>query len=341
VRIRHLLPFRAGSAVMLLLLSLCSLNLAQAQRPDRRAPDRPAAQLQIAPSTPTVVPAARESELYCAGYIEYAPSPNYLEVVGGEQEQEQRTYAQGDFIFINAGARQGVKLGNEYVAVRPRGQFKSSLSKKSGFLGVYTQEAGRLRVVEVKDTVSVALVTNTCDLILNGDLLRAVYPRVSPPEQPAGEINRFADPSGKQTGRIVLARDAREMPSKNQIVYIDLGTEDSVKAGDRLLVYRPAGRGNITRFKDEEVTPAANAGFESEIYRGGKFSNKAQRVKDPNGTGIYGPTVTSPDVFRRRPAVPRKIVGEMVILSVQRRTATAVITRVAQEIHTGDFVEVQ
>jgi hypothetical protein len=39
--------------------------------------------------------------------------------------------------------------------------------------------------------------------------------------------------------------------------------------------------------------------------------------------------------------MPRKIVGEMVVLNVQARTATAVITRVAQEIHTGDFVEVK
>jgi hypothetical protein len=31
----------------------------------------------------------------------------------------------------------------------------------------------------------------------------------------------------------------------------------------------------------------------------------------------------------------------MVILNVQQRTATAVITRVAQEVHTGDNVELQ
>jgi hypothetical protein len=39
--------------------------------------------------------------------------------------------------------------------------------------------------------------------------------------------------------------------------------------------------------------------------------------------------------------MPRKVVGEMIVLTVQERTATAVITQVAQEIHTGDFVELQ
>ncbi|MBV9959928.1 MAG: hypothetical protein JO360_15990 [Acidobacteria bacterium] len=131
------------------------------------------------------------------------------------------------------------------------------------------------------------------------------------------------------------------MLSRDQVVFVDLGTEDNVKPGDYLTIYRPLGKGNITRFRDEEVTPTANGGFESDIFKGGKFSNKAQRVKDANSTGIYGPMVTTPQIWDKRPRMPRKIVGEMVILSVQQRTASAVITRVAQEVHTGDYVEVQ
>src|SRR5207237_6490730 len=136
-----------------------------------------------------------------------------------------------------------------------------------------------------------------------------------------------ADPSGKQRGRIVLARDLREAPSVSEIVYIDLGREDNVREGDRLTIFRPAGRGNISRFRDEEVTPAASGGFESDIFRGGKFANMAPRVQDPNNNGVYGPIETKPKVIRRRPPVPRKVVGEMVILNVQQPTATAISTR--------------
>jgi hypothetical protein len=46
-------------------------------------------------------------------------------------------------------------------------------------------------------------------------------------------------------------------------------------------------------------------------------------------------------VKKRRPDDLRKVVGEMVILNVQQRTATAIITRTAQEVHTGDHVELQ
>ncbi|MGH9903814.1 MAG: hypothetical protein ACRD68_18550, partial [Pyrinomonadaceae bacterium] len=174
-------------------------------------------------------PVARESESQCGGYIEYAPaSLTKLEIVGGEQEQEQRVYAEGDYVFINIGAQQGwVTVGQEFSVIRPRGRFTSAFTKKKGTLGIYTQEIARLRVTEIKDKVSVAVVTRSCETVLLGDLLRAV-PR--PPAELTGDaqvaveksmnapLDRFADPSGKQQGRIVLARDGREMVSRDQVV---------------------------------------------------------------------------------------------------------------------------
>jgi hypothetical protein len=301
---------------------------------------RPNASASTATTNPQ--PAALETELSCGGYIEYEPNYNGFEVVGGEQEQEKRTYGMDDVVFINAGSQQGIKVGQEFQVVRPRGKFTTKFTRKTGSLGIFTQEVGRLRVMVVKDRVSVAQIANSCELILLGDLLRSVPNRVSPPAAvETSNLDRFADPSGKQSGRIVLAREAREMITRSQIVYIDLGTEDNLKEGDRLTVYRPVGSGNITRFRDEEVTPSANDGFESDRFRGGKFSIQAQRVQNPNSGDMRGPTVTTPKIERRRPPMPRKIVGEMVVLNVQARTATALITRVAQEIHTGDFVEVK
>lgn len=332
---------------LLPLLLLCAgFHAASAQT--NQSSDSPAAARQQPTPVPVTLPevkaparVAGANELYCGGFIQYAPAPNKLQIVGGEQEQEKRVYAQGDMVYINAGTNEGVRVGQEFSVVRPRGQFTSDFSKKKGYLGVYTQELGRLRVVDVKEGVSVARVDYSCETMLLGDLLRGAPERAAPFVRNEVPLNRFADPSGKQRGRIVLARDGREAPTINDIVYIDLGTEDGIKPNDYFTIYRPVGTGNVIRARDEEITPTANAGFESERYKGGKFSNKAQRVQDPNNTGVYGPTVTTPDVKRSRPPLPRKIVGEMVILSVQQRTATAVITRIAQEVHTGDFVELQ
>jgi hypothetical protein len=264
-----------------------------------------------------------------------------MQVVGGEQEQDRHYYGQGDYIYVDGGAQQGVRVGQEFAVFRPRGQFSSKWSRKKGKLGVYVEELGQLRVVRVKDRVSVALITESCEAVQFGDLLRPVAQRVSPTQRvETAPLDRFSEPSGKQAGRIVLARDNRETISKDYVVYIDLGTEDNIKAGDYFTIYRPVGAGNLTHKSDEELGVNARDGFESRQYKGGKFSNKAMRVKDPNGD-IKGPTIRTPEIKRTRPSLPRKVVGELVVLNVQSRTATAVITRVAQEVHTGDFVELQ
>jgi hypothetical protein len=192
----------------------------------------------------------------------------------------------------------------------------------------------------VKQNVSVALVTYSCDNMMLGDLLRQVPVRPAPIVRADLPLERFSEPTGKQQGRIVLARDGRELVSKDEVVYIDLGAEDNVKPGDHLTIYRPLGTGDISRFKNDSVTPGGSRSFESPIFRGGKHSNKAHRVKDPVD-GHYKSVTSAPAIVSRRPAMPRKIVGEVVIISVEQRTAAAIITRYAQEIHTGDFVEVQ
>lgn len=280
---------------------------------------------------------ARGNNLYCAGYISKNQITESPEIVGGEQEQEQYNYKQGDFIYLNAGAQQGVKIDDRYAITRPRGRMRSPFSRK-GDLGIYVEELGAVRVVNVKPQVSVAVIENNCETVLLGDLLVPSQERVAPDQREETVLNRFADPSGKATGRIVLARSGQEYVTRDQIVYLDLGTEDGVKAGDYLTVYRPLGGGRVTRFDDTEIARATDYGFESLRFRGGKFSNQAPRKTGPEATERIA---TTPKVKKRRPEGLRKVIGEVTVLSVQGSTATAVITRTAQEINTGDYVELQ
>jgi hypothetical protein len=340
VRKRKLLSARQTLLTFALVASACAVASAQTGAGGQRRGEGATVVVPQEQRGPMAV--ARESEMECAGFIEYRPpAASRLEIVGAEQEQEQRTYAEGDYLYLSGGAQQGVREGQEFAVIRPRGRFKTRFSSKRGSLGMYTQELGRVRVVETKQNVSVALVTRSCDQMLLGDLLREVVQRPAPvvrAEQPV--LDRFADPTGKQQGRIVLARDGREAVAKDEVVFIDLGSEDNVRPGDYLTVYRRVGTGDITRFKDKEVTQGGSGGFESDRFRGGKYSIKSQRVKDPDD-GHYRHVTNTPAIESRRPEMPRKIVGEVVIISVEARTAAAVITRAAQEIHTGDFVEVQ
>ncbi len=329
--------------LLLLLLIFCAYAHAAASAQTRggATTDRPREQQStvIFPEKRQPNSAARPSEAACGGFIEQTAQAAAGQIVGADEEKERRVFSEGDLVFVDAGAQSGLRAGQEFSVVRPRGQFRSKLTRKSGSLGVYTQEIGRLRVVRVRVHVSVARVTVACGDILLGDLLRPAASRAVPQVRAEADLDRFAEPTGKQTGHIVLARDGRELVSRDQIVFIDLGSEDGVKAGDYLTVFRPESHGTLVEYGNE-IAANARRGFASEEFRGGEHSNQAQRVKDVDGSQ-YATTVKTPEIKRRRPSVPRQIVGELVVIHVEGRTATAVITRVAQEVHTGDHVEVQ
>jgi hypothetical protein len=300
----------------------------------------------IVPSTHQEQRIADRTRLYCAGYIRHQKLPHMPEVVGGLEEQEQHRYADGDVVYINAGSQQGIREGQNFQIIRPRGDVKGVHKQKIGFLGTYIQEVGQLHVFKVRENTAAAQITFTCDAAQLGDLLAPVPDRESPLQRAEANLDVFADPSGKQTGRLMMAKDNREMVTRNDVVYIDLGSEDQIKTGDYLTVYRPLGTGNITRVDNEEMARNRATGFQSDRFRGGGFGNQANRAKDEtafvNAEGRYRyRPITTREVKRHRPLMPRKIVGEIVVIDVQMRTATAIITRVAGEVHTGDWVEIQ
>jgi hypothetical protein len=332
-------PFRF-SLLLFLLLVFASGFQTNAQTPV------PTPQV-IVPTAKAPLQVAGRSKLFCAGYIRLQRLPHLPEIVGAREEQEKRTFADGEVVYINAGSRQGIKEGQNFQIIRPRGDVKGVHRLKKGFLGTYIQEVGQLQVFKVMENTSAAQITTSCgDAALFGDLLTALPDRVSPLQRTDTEVDRYADPTGKQVGRLMMAKDNREMVTANDVVYIDLGVEDNVKPGDYLTIYRPLGTGNLTRVDNEEMARNRATGFQGDRYRGGGFSNQASRAKDStafvNAEGRYRyRPITSREVKKHRPHMPRKIVGEMVIVDVQTRTATAIVTRVVGEAHTGDWVEIQ
>jgi len=228
----------------------------------------------VIPSKPAAPRVAGESTLYCAGYVRLQKLPQMPEIVGALEEQEQRTYADGDVVYLNAGSQPGVKEGQSFQIIRPRGKVKGVHQQKHGFLGNYIQEIGQLRVFKVNENTSAARITFTCDPALLGDLIAPIPDREAPVLRSDGDLDQFAAPSGKQTGRLMMAKGNREMVTRNDIVYIDLGGEDKVNPGDYLTIYRPLGTGNITRVDNEEIARTRDNGFQSDRFRGGGFSNQ-------------------------------------------------------------------
>jgi hypothetical protein len=329
--------FKASLFAPACLLALAFTTNAQSSTPTPQV---------IAPSAAPAPRVAGDSSLYCAGFIRFQKLPHMPEIVGALEEQEQFNYSDGDTVYINAGSQDGIKEGQNFQIIRPRGDVKGVHKQKRGFLGTYVQEIGQLRVFKVNEHTAAAKITFTCDMALLGDLLAPIPDRESPVLRADGNLDQFAEPTGKPTGRLMMAKDSREMVTRNDIVYIDLGGEDKINRGDYLTIYRPLGTGNITRIDNEENARGRVKGFQSERFGGGGFSSQGSRAKDSTafvhneGRYRYRP-ITSKEVKRHRPQMPRKIVGEMVVIDVEARTATAIITRVVGEVHTGDWVEIQ
>lgn len=274
------------------------------------------------------------NNLYCGGYVQSSPINTNNPVVGAEFESDKHTFAQGDKLVIQGGNYQ---VGDKLSVVRPRGRVETRWTKK-GNLGFYVQELGVVEIIKVKSDISIAMVKNSCDNMLLGDLVIPMTEKSLPEMKERTPLDIFGDATGKSTGRIFMARDNQEMLSSEQIVYIDLGSEDNVKTGDYLTIYRPLGTTNIVDRIYSESMSARDEGFQSNEYRGGKFSNQAPRKK---GELARGKKMTSEDARSRRPKNIRQVVGEMIILNVKEKTATAMITRTTHEVHTGDYVEVQ
>jgi len=281
---------------------------------------------------------AERNNVYCAGYVQTSPIDTSQRLVGAVDEQDGWFYSQNNYVYLNIGSSSGVKVGDMMSVVRPRGQVKTKWTAKKSGLGFYVQEVGAVEVVRVKADVTVARVKTSCDNFLLGDLVRPMETRVAPVFEQRPALDLFADPSGKAMGRLFMARDNQELVTREQIVYVDLGAEDNVKVGDYLTVFRPLGKGNLFINDEDEAVSARVSDFQSEEYRGGRFSNQAARK---SGDTAKGRVVRTDKAKEDRPANIRKVVGEMVVLNVKERTATAVIVRTAQEIHTGDWVEVQ
>ncbi len=284
-----------------------------------------------------VMSVAAGNNLYCAGFIQNSAISTANKIIGGQDEADKYNYAQNDFLYINMGRDKGVKVGDMFAVVRPRGAVKSKWSKKAD-IGFYVQEVGALEVVDVKQTVAVTRVKASCDSFLLGDLVQLIEKRTSPTHEQRPPLDRFADSSGKASGRILMSRDGAEMLARDFIVYVDLGADDSVRVGDRLTIFRPLDKGNPMESHpgNEEVT-SRDYGFQSLVYKGGKFSNQSGRK---TGDKADGREETSSSAKSGRPAL-RKVVGEAIVLNVKEKTATVVIVRTGQEIHTGDWVEIQ
>jgi hypothetical protein len=251
----------------------------------------------------------------CAGFYDDQKVSDELRIVSAEQSNAKLTFASGDYVQINRGSSQGVRVGDRFSVVR---QEKDPLeiswfkwqSKLIKAMGTHYLDLGQLRVVNVQPNVSVAQVAFSCDSMQRGDILRPYQDRVVGPYKPAGQFDHFAPVSGKPVAMIVGSRDNHQATGAGSIIYVNLGTAQGAKVGDYYRIFRYEG--------SKAETAPMTKDYQYKIFG-------------------YG---SAPKRYEWRD-LPRELVGEGLVLNASKNSSTVVITYTSIVVYTGDYIEIE
>src|SRR5260221_4489571 len=160
---------------------------------------------QNAPTAPT------QADLYFSGVVTDKPVPNDSYVISGEDSRYKSTFSTSDYIFINRGRGQGVKVGDEFEVVRPVSDMMATTvwfkyqTMLSHAMGTRYADIGRLRVVHVDEKTSTAQLDVSCDLMQRGDIVRPFEARPAPQCHDM-KLDPFAAPSENKTAMLSPSR---------------------------------------------------------------------------------------------------------------------------------------
>jgi hypothetical protein len=309
-----------------LLLILALAATAYAQQPDSSA-DQGAP--QGTQPTNASFPMERvqmptNADLLCAGFITKQAVPNSHFVAGGLESPSTTKYENGDLVYLTGG---GYQTGQEYTIVRElrdpnRYELFAGQHAMLEAMGQSYSELARVRVVDTRSKLAIAQVEISCDPVNPGDVAIPYVAKEHIPFHPPTHFDRFLPPNGKASGRIVMARDFDFELGTGMKVYINVGENQGVKVGD----YFRAIRSYTTDLHD----PVDSLSFKASTVEDTQMRPPSI---DPNMlTRTKGPTIRVEDM-------PRRAVGELVIISTTPTSATGMIVFAMEDVHAGDAVE--
>jgi hypothetical protein len=268
----------------------------------------------------------RPGDIYCSGTVTSESVPQDTYVITGEQSATKITFDEGDYVYVNKGSSQGVKVGDEYSVVRavkdPFGiewtKWEFAILHK---MGTVWEDEGRVKVLVVRPDVSIGQVEHSCDYVQRGDILLPFTERPAPPLKSEANFDRFAPANGKPLAMVITGKKFQQQVGNEDIVYVNLGNTQGVKVGDYFRIFRYQGTQHETNYQTPRYA------FDMEFH---------SAVPD---AGIYG-FGSVPKKYNWS-NVPREDVGEGIVLRTGPNSATVLITFCLREIFPGDYVEIE
>lgn len=264
------------------------------------------------------------ADIYCAGFINKQVLPNANYVAGGLQTPNTTKFVTGDIVYL---AGTGYTLGGQYEILRElrdqnRYEVFPGQKKTLDQTGQPYGEIGRVRVLDVRSKMAIGEVEFSCDPVNPGDIAVPFAEKPSVSFHPPLRFDRFAPPSGKLSGRIVLAKDFDSTLGTGMKVYINVGANNGVKVGD----YFRANRAYTADLQNPVDTLSFNASTVEDTQK------RPPSIEGNWMTKTHGPNIHVVDM-------PRRAVGEIVIIGVTPTTATGMIVFSMEDVHVGDGAE--
>lgn len=280
-------------------------------------------------STTGNVPIARyqtptAADLYCAGFISKDRVPDARYVNGGLQTPNTTKNTNGEIVYL---AGTGYQIGQEFTIVRElrdvnEYEFFEGQRRLINNLGHPYSEVGRVKVLDARNRSAVAEVEFSCDPINPGDVAVPFVEKAPIAFHPPVHLDRFAPPNGKLTGRILLGKDFDGTLGTGSKVYMNFGSNQGAKVGDYFRAVRP--------YSLDLKDPVDSLSFKASTAEDTQKNLPTFEAK--RFTRTKGPNIHVADL-------PRRAVGEVVIIGVTPSTATGMIVFALEDVHPGDSVE--
>ena len=268
--------------------------------------------------TPTAV------DLGCAGFISKQLVPNANFVAGDLYTPSVTKNSNGEVVYL---AGKGYEVGQKYTVVRElrdpnRYEIFAGQHTLLKTMGQPYSELARVRIIDTRSKMAIAEIEMSCDPVNPGDY---VIPYVEKPAitfHPPLRFDRFLPSSGKLTGRIAMAKDFDSEIGPGDKVYMNVGSNQGVKPGDYFRAVRT--------YEADLHDPTDSLSFKASTS---EDTQAKQAVFEPNFLNKTG----GPEIRVRD--LPRRAVGEVVVISTTPTTATGMVVFAMESVHLGDGVE--
>ncbi len=268
--------------------------------------------------TPTAI------DLACAGFVSKQLLPNSNFVAGGLYTPNTTKYTNGEVVYLTG---KGYQVGQKYTIVRElrdpnRFELFDGQHAMLKAMGQPYAELARVRIIDTRSKMAIAEVEVSCDPVNPGDFAIPYVEKPAMTFHPPLRFDRFLPSNGKFTGRIVLARDFDAELGPGMKVYMNVGANQGVKVGDYFRAVRT--------YEADLHDPVDSLSFKASTNEDTQLK---QAAIDPNFlTKTGGPTIHVRDL-------PRRAVGEVVVISTTPTTATGMVVFAMESVHLGDGVE--